>query len=70
MKKSILYEYLGTNGIIRSGVFLEGIYSIKKINLIADVGKQLTKDNKTFCFSVIVPENEVSEWYEVPVKNN
>lgn len=70
MKQSILYEYLGTNGTIRSGVYLEGIYSVKKIALTADVDKKLTKDNEHFYFSTVIPENELSEWKEVPAKDN
>ena len=66
MKKSTLYEYLGTNGIIQSGIHLEGIYSVKKIVLTADQHKRLTKDDEHFYFSVTVPEDEVSEWKEVP----
>ncbi len=65
MKKELLYNYLGTNGSILSPVHLEGIYSVKKMRLIADAGKTLTKDNKYFISSVIVPEGEVDEWYEV-----
>ena len=42
MTKEILYTYLGTNGTITSPVFLEGIYSVKKIRLMAAEGKWLT----------------------------
>lgn len=68
MKKQILYNYLGTNGSILSPVHLEGIYSVKKVRLTADEGKQITKDNKNFYFTTIVPENEVNDWYEVPTE--
>lgn len=64
MKKEILYEYLGTNGIICSPVHLEGIYYVRKVRLIADKEKFLTNGDliKT---SVIIPESEIELWYEV-----
>ena len=65
MKREVLYQYMGTNGILLSPIHLEGIYSIKKINLTADDGKKLTKDRKTFVFSITVPEAEEKEWFEV-----
>lgn len=69
MKQTTMYRYLGVNGVIDSPVLLEGIYSVKSISLIADEGKVLTKDNKTFVYSVRVPESEVSEWKEVKDKS-
>ena len=65
MKKQQLYEYLGTNGVICTPVFLENIYHVKKIKLTAEKGKLLTKDHKHFRTSVIIPESEVNLWYEV-----
>lgn len=65
MTKEILYTYLGTNGTITSPVHLEDIYFIRSYKLTADHGYQLTKDNKIFHNSVIVPEDEVAEWKEV-----
>ena len=44
MIKQITYTYLGTNGVLTTPIHIEGVYSIKKIVLIADAGKQLTKD--------------------------
>lgn len=64
MRKTILYEYLGTNGTILSPVHLEDIYYVRKLKLHADDGKKLTKDNKNFIVSVIIPEEELSEWKE------
>ena len=65
MTKTVLYEYLGTNGTILSPVHLEDIYYIRKFKLVADNGKKLTKDNKSFVYSVIIPEEELEEWKEV-----
>lgn len=65
MIKEVLYQYLGTNGTILSPVHLEDIYFIRKLRLNADNGKNLTKDNKTFVKSVVIPEEELDEWKEV-----
>ena len=65
MTKEIFYRYLGTNGIIESPVHLEDIYYIRLLRLTADQGKQLTKDNKSFCQIVTIPEDELEEWQEV-----
>lgn len=67
MTKEILYHYLGVNGTILSPVYLEGIYSVKKVRLTAGEGKRLTKDFINMHISVTVPEGEVSEWHEVNV---
>lgn len=67
MTKEILYHYLGVNGTILSPVYLEGIYSVKKVRLTAEEGKRLTKDFINMRISVTVPEGEVSEWHEVNV---
>lgn len=65
MKKTVMYEYLGTNGTILSPVHLEDIYYIRKYKIQAENLKTLTKDRKHFVKEVIVPEDEVDEWKEV-----
>jgi len=65
MTKVTLYEYLGTNGTILSPIHLEDIYYIRKYRLIADDGKTLTKNNKNFYGSIVIPEDELDEWKEV-----
>lgn len=65
MIKTVMYEYLGTNGTICSPVHLEDIYYIRKMKLQAENLKTLTKDGKNFIKQVIVPEDEVEEWREV-----
>lgn len=65
MIKTVLYQYMGTNGTILSPVHLEDIYYVRKIKLEADNKKVLTKDGKNFTNSVIIPEDEVEEWEEV-----
>lgn len=64
MIKEKIYTYLGVNGTITSPVYLEGIYSIKKIRLIANKNKILT-DGSQRISSIIVPEDEVENWTEV-----
>lgn len=65
MQKTILYQYLGTNGVITSPVHLEGIYYVRKLRIKAEEGKLLTKDNKNFYTEIVIPEMELTEWYEV-----
>lgn len=65
MTKEVLYEYLGTNGTILSPIHLEDIYYVRKLRLTADKGKALTKDKKTFLGVVIIPEDELKDWFEV-----
>ncbi len=65
MKKTICYTYLGDNGTLLSTIHIEGAYSIKKYLLEADGGKALTKDNKSFTHSVLIPEADLPNWYEV-----
>ena len=64
MKKTVMYRYLGTNGVIDSPVHLEGIYSVKTISLVADEGKVLT--DGTSCKKVVrCSDDEVALWREV-----
>lgn len=70
MVKDVLYQYLGTNGTILSPVHLEDIYYIRKIRLSAESGKVLVKNGKEKVFSVVVPEEEVSKWEEIPLDEN
>ncbi len=65
MKKTPIYTYLGTNGIITSPVHLEDIYYTLKYRLEAEENKFLTKDDKTFLKSVTIPADELDEWKEV-----
>lgn len=65
MKKRVLYHYLGTNGTILSPVHLEDTYYVRKLELQADEGKYLTKDGTTYQVRVVIPEGELSDWYEV-----
>lgn len=65
MTKKTIYRYLGTNGIIESPVFLEGIYCVHLAELTADKGKKLS-NGKELRTTVLVPEGEAEkEWKEV-----
>jgi hypothetical protein len=68
MKKTPYYVYLGENGTILSTVKLPDIYKVQKYNLEADKGYVLTKDNKTFYYSILVPAFEVDLWQEIENK--
>ena len=65
MKKTPIYTYVGTNGMITSPVHLEGIAYMLKYKLEAEGAKYLTKDNETYIKTVVVPAEEVDEWKEV-----
>ena len=66
MKKTPIYTYLGTNGIITSPVHLEDIYYVLKYQLEADADKVLTNDNgKNKTKMVTVPEDELDQWKEI-----
>ena len=64
MTKEVLYTYLGTNGTITSPIYLEGIYSVKQIRLMAAEGKWLT-DGYNIYNSIIIPESDLDKWYEI-----
>lgn len=65
MTKEVLYLYVGTNGSILSPVHLEDTYYSRRLRLIADDGKILTKDGKTAHTVVVIPEEELTEWREI-----
>ena len=63
--KILMYENLGTNGTILSPIHLEDIYYVRKLQLLADNNKRLTKNGKDFVQSVVIPEDELDQWKEV-----
>ena len=65
MKREILYTYLGTNGTITTPIHIEGAYYVRKLRLIAEEGKVLTKDNINYRYSTIIPEEDEDLWIEV-----
>ena len=65
MTKIVMYEYLGTNGTILSPIHLDDIYYVRKLQLLADNNKRLTKNGKDFVQSVVIPEDELDQWKEV-----
>ena len=70
MTKQVLYTYLGTNGTLTTPIHLEGIYSVKKIILTADSGKQLTQDDINYCsVATVHTEEEALLWKEVAGQN-
>lgn len=67
MKIVNMYKYLGVNGILSTPILLKDVYHITEKELIAEDGCQITKDGKNFFQTMIIPEEEVEEWYEVPM---
>lgn len=65
MVKNLNYLYLGDNGTILSPVKLTEILYVTKYKLLADPGKILTKDDKNFYKSIVIPESELELWKEV-----
>lgn len=66
MKKTPIYTYLGTNGIITSPVHLEDIYYVLKYRLEADANKMLSNDGGiTLMKMITVSADEVDQWKEV-----
>lgn len=64
MTRTIIYRYMGTNGIIESPVHLENIYFTKFVKLVADDKKTLT--NGSVKRPVVqVSEDEENLWKEV-----
>jgi len=64
MTRTVMYRYMGTNGIIESPVHLEDIYYIRFIRLIADTNKILT-NGKDRMKVVNTTEEEEHLWKEV-----
>ena len=65
MKQTVIYRYLGTNGIIESPIHLEDTYYVRLLRLQADEHMALTKDGETLVRAALVPEEELDLWYEV-----
>lgn len=65
MRQATYYTYLGDKGTITTYLQIPGAFSVKKIMLVADENKKLTKDGKNFVTSVLIPETELASWYEI-----
>ena len=64
MTRTVMYRYMGTNGIIESPVHLEDIYYIRFIRLVADADKVLT-NGKDRLKALNTTEEEEKTWREV-----
>ena len=64
MTRTIIYKYLGTNGIIESPVHLEDIYYVTYIELTADKGKVLTDGKKRVKSVRVSSDQDASLWKE------
>ena len=65
MTKVTYYTYLGTNGTLTTPIHLKDIYNIKTYLLISEADKLLTKDGINTYARISIPEEELSEWYEI-----
>ena len=65
MKKTIVYRYLGENGVLEAPILLPDTYYVKIFVLEADQDKILT-NGTTKTIRIRVPESEVNDWYEIP----
>ena len=69
MRKEKIYTYYGTNGSVTTPIRLPQVTSYTVLyQLVADEGKNLTKDGVNFFVSKQVHLDEIDEWYEVNVK--
>lgn len=64
MTKTILYQYMGTNGTLTTPIHLEDVYYIRKVQLVAGKGKVLT-NGTVYKNMVTVPEEDETLWKEV-----
>lgn len=64
MKKTVLYQYIGTNGMILSPVHLEDTYYIRKLSLSADNGCILT-NGEIYRKHITIPEEDLNLWIEI-----
>lgn len=65
MTRQVIYRYMGTNGIIESPIHLEDTYYIRLLRLVADEGKILYDGKKIYTPSILIPEEEEENWYEI-----
>lgn len=65
MKKTVVYRYLGENGVLEAPILLPNTYYVKIFVLEADQNKILT-NGTTKTIRIRVPESEVNDWYEIP----
>lgn len=64
MTRTIIYRYLGTNGVLETPIHLEDVYYVRLVKLQAGPGKMLTDGTKVQKI-VTVPEENENDWYEI-----
>ena len=69
MLKKKLYRYLGRNGILTTQIRIDGASFIPVTGLSAEKGMILTDGEKTV-YNIIVEDEEVKNWREIPDKVN
>lgn len=69
MKQKKFYQYIGKNGTVLTPVLLEEIFRYEKYELTAAAGKMLTNGER-IVHSVLIPVDELDQWYEIDADNN
>lgn len=69
MIKKKLYKYLGRNGILITGVYIEGATYIPVTEITAENGNLLTNGEK-FVRGIIVEDENIDSWREISDKAN
>lgn len=69
MLKKKLYKYLGRNGILITRVCIEGASYIPVTEITAENGNLLTNGEK-FVRGIIVEDEDIGSWREIPDKTN
>lgn len=65
MKRRKLYRYLGRNGILTTAIKIDGASFIPVSELTADKNMILT-DGERKVYSIVVEDEEISQWKEIP----
>lgn len=67
MTKRLFYRYLGTNGVLDTPIHIPDTYYVRMYELVADSRHKLISKEGRSEFRVLVPEDEVKLWTEVPL---
>lgn len=68
MKKILYYLYLCDNGTLLTPARMNNVPSVTKYRLIAEENHRVTQDGINLYDEILIPESELPQWYEVPVK--
>ncbi len=66
MKKNVIYRYLGANGVVDTPIRIEGAYSVKMYELIAE-GRHTLSNGDVQINRVVIPQEDLELWHEIPL---